>query len=70
MPPRYDFFTTLRYRSAEFWRIRFASGDRYGSLKMKFSRAPIIIQTECRIAVLLNLDQSEPRADGMNRACR
>ena len=41
-----------------------------GTIEMKFARAPIVIETESRITVLLNFDQGKSRSDRMDSSCR
>src|SRR3546814_5887448 len=48
--------------------VRLRVGDRDAVVQMQFARAAIIIETIGRLAVLLHLDQRQPRADRMDRA--
>src|SRR3546814_19721330 len=48
--------------------VRLRVGDRDAVVQMQFARAAIIVETIGRLAVLLHLDQRQPRADRMDRA--
>src|SRR3546814_17591806 len=66
-PPRSTRTDTL-FPYTTLFRSRLRVGDRDAVVQMQFARAAIIVETIGRLAVLLHLDQRQPRADRMDRA--